>query len=42
MKGINHVAVCLLSEKVIIKGVKLNSNDIIDRIEMLGFEVIII
>ena len=39
MKEVDHVAVCLLSEKLIIKGSKLSSDSIIDMVEMLGFEV---
>jgi hypothetical protein len=38
-KGIDHVAVCLISEKLIIKGKNLNSDEIKDMIEMVGFEV---
>ena len=41
MKNVDHVAVCLLSEKLIIKGSKLNSEEIVDMVDMLGFEVII-
>ena len=38
MPGVEHVAVCLLSEKLIIKGEKLISDEIIDMVDMLGFE----
>ena len=42
MKEIDHVAVCLLSEKLIVKAVDFSPQlveRVIDRVEMLGFEV---
>ena len=36
------MSVCLLSEKLIVKGSHLVSEEIIDLVEMLGFEVIVI
>lgn len=38
LKSIDVVSVALLSEKVTVKGKSLDSNEILDRIEMLGFE----
>lgn len=38
MTGVEHVAVCLLTEKVLIKGRNLSTDDIKDMIENLGFE----
>lgn len=39
LPGVTHVAVCLLTEKVLIKGQNLKSDQIIDKIEAVGFEV---
>lgn len=39
MKNVSHVSVCLLSEKLIVKGENLVADEIVDMVEMLGFEV---
>ena len=39
LPGVTHVAVCLLTEKVILKGQDLKATQIIDKIEAVGFEV---
>jgi len=39
LPGVANVGVCLLTEKVVIKGNSLKSEQIIDKIEAVGFEV---